>query len=189
MSDFPYSNFFWNNNCKEIVYLLLIYKMKIMKKLYLAFFALILSANLVNAQFAKNALGLRFGGGAGFGSEISYQRGLSDINRLELDLGWISGSHYNATSIAGIYQWVWEIDNGFNWFAGAGGRIGSWNWDHTYTGSDNGGVLLGIVGNVGIEYSFPVGIQLGLDYRPEIGLINHDNAFGNNIALSVRYRF
>jgi len=159
-----------------------------MRKLYLVF-ALILTVNLVNAQFSKNAIGLRFGGGNGFGSEISFQHGLSDINRLELDLGWISGSNYSATSIAGIYQWVWKIDDGFNWYAGAGGRIGSWSWDHSYTGKDGGGILLGAVGNVGIEYSFPVGIQLSLDYRPEIGLINHGDAFNSNIALGVRYRF
>ena len=159
-----------------------------MRKLYFVF-ALLLSANLVNAQISKNAIGLRLGGGDGFGSEISYQRGLNDVNRLEFDLGWLSGHDYRATSIAGIYQWVWKIDDGFEWFAGAGGRLGTWSWDSSYKGNDGGGVLIGAVGDVGIEYTFPIGIQLGLDYRPEIGLINHGNTFGNNVALSIRYRF
>ena len=39
-------------------------------------------------EISKNALGLRLGDNDGFGGEISYQRGLSDNNRLELDLGW-----------------------------------------------------------------------------------------------------
>ena len=159
-----------------------------MKRLLLAM-ALILSVYMVNAQFSNNAIGLRLGGGDGFGTEISFQHRLSDVNRLELDLGMISGSNYQAWSLAGIHQWVWNIDKEFNWFAGVGGRIGSWSWQNSYKGNDNGGFLLGVVGNVGIEYSFPVGIQLGLDYRPEIGLINHDKAFGNNIALSIRYQF
>ena len=159
-----------------------------MRKLYFVF-ALILTANLVHAQSTQNAIGLRFGGGEGFGTEISFQHWLSDVNRLELDLGMISGTNYSAWSVAGIYQWVWKIDNGFNWFAGAGGRIGTWSRDNSYKGNDGGGVLLAAAGDVGIEYTFPVGIQLGLDYRPELGLVNHGNAFGNNVALSVRYRF
>ena len=159
-----------------------------MRRLYFVL-GLVLAANLVNAQMADNAIGLRLAGGNGFGTEMSFQHGLTDLNRLELDLGIISGTNYSAWSLAGIYQWVWKIDNGFNWFAGAGGRIGTWSWDRSYTGNNSGGFLLGVVGNIGIEYSFPVGIQLGLDDRPEIGLINHGDTFGNNIALGVRYRF
>ena len=159
-----------------------------MRKLYFVF-ALILAVNLAEAQSTQNAIGLRFGGGEGFGTEISFQHWLADPNRLELDLGMISGTNYSAWSVAGIYQWDWKIESGFNWFVGAGGRIGTWSWDNTYKGNDGGGVLLAAVGNVGIEYTFPVGIQLSLDYRPELGLINHGNAFGNNVALSVRYRF
>ena len=159
-----------------------------MRKLYLVV-ALIFSINMANAQFAKNALGLRLGGGEGFGTEISFQHGLTDINRLEIDLGMLSGNHYNAWSVAGIYQWVWEIGDGFNWYVGAGGRLGSFNWDSNYLAPNNGGMLLAAAGAIGIEYSFPGGIQLGLDYRPELGIINHANAFGNNAALSIRYRF
>jgi len=159
-----------------------------MRRLYFVL-GLLLAANLVNAQIADNAIGLRLAGSNGFGTEISFQHGLTDLNRLELDLGIVSGTNYSAWSLAGIYQWVWKIDNGFDWFAGAGGRIGTWSWDRSYTGNNSGGFLIGITGNVGIEYSFPVGVQLGLDYRPEIGLINHGDTFGNNIALSVRYRF
>ena len=156
-----------------------------MRRLFFAL-ALILLCNVGNGQFSKHAIGLRLGGGDGFGPEISYQQGLTDINRLEFDLGMHSGSNYSAWSLAGIYQWVWNIDRNFNWFVGAGGRIGSWSWDTGYLGKDNGGVFLAAAGNIGIEYSFPIGIQIGLDARPEIGLINHSN---NTIAFSVRYRF
>lgn len=159
-----------------------------MKSLYIIL-VLILSVTLADAQIKKNAIGLRLGGGEGVGTEISFQHYLTDINRLEFDLGMISGNHYSAWGVVGLYQWVWKIDNGFNWYAGAGGRIGSWNWDNSYQGSDGGGFLLAAAGNVGIEYSFPVGIQLGLDFRPEINLINHENAFGNSIGLSIRYKF
>ncbi len=52
---------------------------------------MIVSVSLSQAQIAKNAMGLRFGGGNGYGPEISYQRGLRNINRLEFDLGLNSG--------------------------------------------------------------------------------------------------
>ena len=160
-----------------------------MRRLLFAF-VLILSVNIGNAQVAQHAIGLRLGGGDGFGTEISYQHGLSDLNRLEFDLGMHAGNNYNAWGLAGIYQWVWNIDGGFNWYAGAGGRIGSWSWDSSkYTGTDNGGIFLAAAGDIGIEYSFPIGIQLSLDARPEFNIINHGNAFQNNIALSVRYQF
>jgi hypothetical protein len=31
----------------------------------------------------------------------------------------------NAIKLAALYQWVWNIDGGFNWYAGVGGGLGS----------------------------------------------------------------
>ena len=60
-----------------------------MKKIILSAIMLIGLAFTAQAQdISKNALGLRLGGNNGFGGEVSYQRGLSKNNRLELDLGW-----------------------------------------------------------------------------------------------------
>lgn len=82
----------------------------------------------LNAQdISKNALGLRLGDSDGFGAELSYQRDLSKNNRLEFDLGWRDGKNYDGFKLAGLYQWVWNIDSGFNWYAGFGGGIGSYS--------------------------------------------------------------
>lgn len=159
-----------------------------MRKLLISFI-LILSVIAGKAQIANHAIGLRLGGGNGFGTEISYQHGWGDINRLEFDLGMQSGSHYNAWGLSGLYQWVWNIDGGFNWYAGAGGRIGSWSYDSGYPGTNNGGLFLAAAGQVGIEYIFPIGIQLSLDARPAINLINSGDSFNNDIAFSIRYQF
>lgn len=68
----------------------------------------------LNAQdISKNALGLRLGDSDGFGAELSYQRDLSKNNRLEFDLGWRDGKNYDGFKLAGLYQWVWNIDSGF----------------------------------------------------------------------------
>ena len=83
-----------------------------------------------NAQdISKNALGLRLGSNDGFGGEISYQKGLGDNNRLELDLGFRNSNNVDAFKIVGLYQWIWNIEGGFNWYAGVGGGIGSWSYN------------------------------------------------------------
>lgn len=159
-----------------------------MKKLLIAFI-LIVCVDLGYAQVANHAIGLRLGGGGGFGTEISYQHGLSDLNRLEFDLGIQSPPNANAWGLACLYQWVWKIDDGFNWYAGAGGRIGSWSYNSSYNGTRSGGTFLAAAGNIGIEYAFPVGIQLSLDFRPAINIINSGDPYNNNIAIGIRYQF
>lgn len=161
-----------------------------MKKLMLT---LTLIGGLFTMQgqnFSKNALGLRLGDNDGFGGEISYQRGLSSKNRLEFDLGWRNSNYVDAIKVAGLYQWVWNIDQGFNWYAGVGGGLGSWSYDRNNV-SDSGSFVF-LAGDIGIEYNFDIPLQLSLDFRPEIysnsGRFRDDN-FGPDIALGVRYRF
>ncbi len=109
-----------------------------MKKIILSAVMLLGLAFSAQAQdISKNALGLRFGNSGGFGGELSYQRALSSDNRLELDLGWRNRSNFNnngyddnAIKLTGLYQWVWNIDGGFNWYAGVGGGVGSYSYDN-----------------------------------------------------------
>ncbi len=147
------------------------------------------------AQPAAHVLGIRFGSGGGFGTEISYQHGLTSINRLELDLGFRSdhvhymNQNYNYTSwgLTGLYHWVMDIDADFNWYLGAGAKLGSWNYDQGYDYKYNDGLFLAAAGDIGLEYNFPIGIQLALNARPEFALINYGTVI--NVGLAVRYRF
>lgn len=159
--------------------------------------AIMLFGLTIGAQaqsISKNAIGLRLGDNDGFGGEISYQRKLSENNRLELDLGFRNNPNYDAFKLAAIYQWVWNIDKGFYWFAGVGGGVGSWRQDYNKDGMqyDDSGAILFVAGDVGIEYNFDIPLQLALDVRPEI-YFNSDkyreNNFGPDVAFSVRYRF
>ncbi len=166
-----------------------------MKKIILSALLLIgLAFSAQAQQFSKNALGLRLGNNDGFGGEISYQRKLSKANRLEADLGWRNSKDVSAYKVVGLYQWVWDIDKGFNWYAGVGAGIGSWNYNK-YGVTASGTILL-VAGDLGIEYNFQEApIQLALDLRPEFYLNNtndnkfRENNFGPDIALSIRYRF
>ncbi|HLP63865.1 hypothetical protein [Flavobacterium sp.] len=162
-----------------------------MKKTLLSAIMLIGLAFSANAQdISKNALGLRLGDNDGFGGEISYQRGLSNKTRLEFDLGWRNSNNVDAIKIVGLHQWVWNIDGGFNWYAGLGGGLGSWSYDKN--GNDDSGAFVLAAGDIGIEYNFDVPIQLSLDFRPEFYFNSDDfreDNFGPDIALGIRYRF
>lgn len=165
-----------------------------MKKIYFSLIALIFLANVTTAQVEKHSVGLRFGAGNGMGTEITYQHGLSAVNRLEIDLEF-NGNHefidntqnnYSSLSVVGLYHWVWELKDGFKWYAGPGGKIGTWN-SMIYNSAYNNGIFLAAAGDIGIEYSFPAKIQVALNARPEIGLFNYGS--GLNIGLAVRYQF
>mgnify|MGYP005854386589 CR=1 FL=1 len=164
-----------------------------MKKLMLIAVTFLGFTALMTAQdIADNALGLRLGDSDGFGAEISYQRALSGNNRLELDLGIRNGNDYDGFKLAGIYQWVWNIDGGFNWYAGPGAGVANYSYDDPKFKNDDSETFVFIGGDIGIEYNFDIPLLLSLDFRPEFGLGN-DN-FGNNdlgfdIALGIRYQF
>jgi hypothetical protein len=141
-------------------------------------------------SFSKNAIGLRLGSNDGFGTEISYQGKLSPMNRLEVDLGWRNSNNEDNLKLAGIYQWVWNLDGGLNWYAGVGGGVGSWRYN--YNGVKDNGAFAFVAGDVGIEYDFKFPLQLSLDARPELYLNSDsyvDDHFGPDVALGVRYRF
>lgn len=167
-----------------------------MKKILLSALMVTAMAFTANAQeISQNALGLRIGDNDGFGGELSYQRALGDNNRLELDLGWRNSEYYDALKIVGLYQWVWNIDGGFNWYAGAGAGLGTFDGDKDYFNknkySKDSGTFALIAGDIGIEYLFDFPLQISLDLRPEIsfgGKYRTDD-FSPDIALGVRYRF
>jgi opacity protein-like surface antigen len=166
-----------------------------MKKLFLLA-TFVIGATFYNQAEAQtisdNALGLRFGGGDGVGVEISYQRALGDDNnRLELDLGWRDDSDYDAFKFTGLYQWVWNIEGGFNWYAGAGAGLLGVDANPEFRDEDSGTYLF-LAGDIGIEYNFDIPLMISLDFRPEFGFFSDNdvlNEFTPDIALGVRYQF
>lgn len=160
-----------------------------MKKLFLLSIVFIGFTAMSNAQsISPNALGLRLGDSDGFGAEVSYQRGLGDNNRLEFDLGWRSGNNYDGFKLAGLYQWVWNIDGGFNWYAGAGGGIGSYSFDDNFNNGDDETFIF-VAGDIGIEYDFDIPLLISLDFRPELGFGDYTDDVDFDIALGIRYQF
>ncbi|NVK53253.1 MAG: hypothetical protein HWD85_09990 [Flavobacteriaceae bacterium] len=157
-----------------------------MKKTFLLIGFLFAAVVTTNAQeISNNALGLRFGDNSGLGGEISYQMKMGESNRLELDLGIRNNKNFDSFKATGIYQWVWKLENRFNWYAGVGGGVGSWK-DKT---SGNSETFFFGGGDIGIEYNFDAPVLISLDYRPEFGFSTYYTGLNSDIALSVRFQF
>lgn len=156
-----------------------------MKKILSLFSILALTVCSLQAQsIADNAIGLRIGDNDGFGGEISYQRYLSENNRLEFDLGWRDSDDVDAFKLVGLYQWVMPLDGNFNWFVGAGAGIGS------FDAGENDGTFALVAGDIGIEYNFDFPLILSLDMRPELGFNDdYSDDLDLDIALGIRYQF
>ena len=132
----------------------------IMKKFLLVLVAVIGLSFAANAQ---NAIGGRFGGGQGFGAELSYLHGMN-TGRIELDLGNLTGQ--------------------FNWFAGVGANLGMW------TGGNNAQFGVAVVGQAGVEFvpqSIP--FQFSLDIRPKFYFLPATEFEWGDIAFGIRYVF
>lgn len=137
---------------------------------------------------STHALGVRFGGGDGAQAEISYQQFIGGPNRLEFDLGFFDDGWNDGFKFTLMYHWVHGLADGFYWYVGAGGSIGGRNYHHgPHDDGYDDGVFLDANGQLGIEYDFNIPLQISLDMRPEIGLINDD--FDMGFGLGIRYTF
>ncbi len=158
-------------------------------RLYISTVFICFSMFAYSQNFSENAIGLRFGGGDGFGSEVTYQKALGEENRLEVNLGWNTDDDFSGFKLTGLYQWVWHLDGNFNWYAGAGGGLGNYEYELPNLPDENETFIF-IAGQVGLEYNFDeIPLQLSLDTRPELSFGNLNDDLDLGIALSARYRF
>jgi hypothetical protein len=158
-----------------------------MKKVLLLSGLMMLLAGPILAQ-SKRALGIRSGGGFGFGGELSYQHPFKS-NRLEFGLGWAGRGDYNGFSLTGIYQFVKPLENKFNWYYGIGAGVGTFNRYRNQLVENNSVGRVGILGQIGVEYLFDViPLQLSLDARPG-AFIGYGAGIGVDVAVGARIYF
>ena len=156
-----------------------------MKKIILMAVAVLGFAVAAVAQ--PRAVGLRLG----YGAEASYQHTLGE-NFIQADLGLMGfGANINANA---TYNWMiakpqWTDRGEWGFYAGPGAGLGlGWVEGASY-------VNFGVVGMVGLEYTFWFPLQLSIDLRPQIGCVVVPGGGAGFYfdswcpALSVRYRF
>lgn len=156
-----------------------------MKKIFLAF-ALLCCVILGYAQ--PRAIGARLGGDL----EFSYQHIVSPKNMLDCTAGVSIGSNHFSVNATVMYDWVFNIEGGWNWYVGPGGGVGVGIYS-----SDTEVKLplrVSVGGQIGVEYQFGIPLILSLDYRPMFNVISIFNDFYDSgswfgIALGIRYRF
>lgn len=165
-----------------------------MKKIIVTAIIIFSFVQFGQAQVQPHAIGLRLGGNSGVSqAEISYQHGLSERNRLELDLGFGSSRYHSRVQFTAIYHWVWNIDGGFNWYLGPGASVvlRTYEKDHPhfdYYSDSYVNVALG--GQIGLEYDFSSSgtpLQVSLDARPMWDFVGDRAGLGWGGALGIRY--
>lgn len=150
-----------------------------MKKIIVAVLAVLAFSVAASAQ--PKAIGIR----AGWGGEISYQHWVGGSNFVEADLGLVGHGFY----LTGAYNFNIGNAGDFNFYAGPGAQIGMSN----YRDSENNvhsRLGLAVVGQIGAEYNFPgVPINISLDWRPALYLLNGIGFGWQGFALGLRYNF
>ncbi len=155
---------------------------------------LLFSTASIAQEISKNAIGIRIGDSDGFGAEANYQRAVgSNNNRLEFGLGIRDNRNFSAFKLVGLYEWVFNIDGGFNWYVGPGAGIGQFK-DKRFNPNngrfeDDNETFAFVAGVGGIEYNFDFPLLLSLDIRPEFGFGDYRDDLDLDIALSARYQF
>lgn len=127
-----------------------------MKKLLLSMMLLLMVVVAADAQSRS------IGGRLGHGVEFSYQHSLGASNMINLQAGL---PFLNGFGIEGVvtYDWIfpitsWEEQGSWNWYAGVGGGIGMWDFNHPVG-------FAGVAGRIGVEYNFwfPNAVVFGLE--------------------------
>lgn len=145
-----------------------------MKKILTIALSILLFSGVASAQ--PRAVGLRFNGG--WSNEVSYQHQFGN-NFLEATVGlWYS----NSCQITGTYNFIiaspqWT-EGEWNVYGGPGAVFGF--------GSE---VNIGIAGQIGLEYTFNIPLQLSIDIRPQYNFTGASGFFAFYPCLGVRYRF
>ena len=150
-----------------------------MKRLMMILVAAVAMAAAAAAQ--PRAAGVRIG----WGSELSYQHTLGGENFLEagVGLGSFTNSFFSATALYNFMLVRPDFTPRGTWgvYAGPGaGVIFTREW-----------AAGGIVGDLGIEYTFWFPLQLSLDVRPAL-MVGGEGIVTNsifNFGLGIRYAF
>ena len=148
---------------------------------------------------AQTAVGVRLGSPISLSLKL---RPNEADNAIEVFVGYRSdkvrylGGSYGWTSISvgGLYQIHKDLDigiDGLQYYYGGGVSAYLWSYDDGFQDADNyGSVSFGILGNAGLDYTFPNNkFNLSLDWIPRVFLGSGFNTgFGYGYgALSARY--
>lgn len=147
--------------------------------------SVILATAIVGTAMAQpRAIGARIGGGADF----SYQHSFASRNMIDMSVG-VSGfwGNYGYADVNCMFDWVFNISGGWNWYVGPGLGLGCY-WGQHYGKTP---VRVNLGAQIGVEYQFNIPLNLSLDFRPMTNVLGYGENYYLDwwtIALGVRYR-
>jgi len=162
-----------------------------MKKIILSVVLLGFTFTITAQDIANQTIGVRLGNYLG----ASYQKKISDDSRVELGLGYKGYAYYNDVKIDAYYHKVFDFEplDNMNWYVGAGGGVGVWNYDsryyYSYYDYNDHGTYFFVGGTAGAEYKFDFPLLVSIDVRPEFVFGNFYNGIHVNVGLGARYTF
>ena len=149
------------------------------------FLLLFVASSSAFAQY-ETAVGLRLTGAYA----LSLKHFVSKSNAFE---GLLYGYGSGVTAVLLYEKHQPEFSKGFRTFYGFGGHIGTSSGRlgryRPYYATD-AGVSIGVDAIGGIEYNFvEVPINLSLDWKPSLKIINSPGFYPEDVAFSVRWAF
>jgi hypothetical protein len=150
-----------------------------MKQLLMACCTLLVIAQTAKAQenSYRNAVGIRLGPSVpAVKSGVTFKHFLANNNALEAIVSFGDGF-----TICGLYEIHKPLAaENLQWFIGFGG----------YAGFANRVSNIGAAGIVGLDYNFAnIPLNITLDWKPEVNIIEQIGFEGTAVGLSIRYRF
>jgi hypothetical protein len=146
-------------------------------RLFLAVILLSVSTHETQAQAGRGSmqLGIRISTPqATVNNAVSFRYFVSDVAALEALVG------FDPWSVAGVYERFFPTKvSGLQWFAGGGGYV-----------AFRGNNVFGATGITGLDYTLPsLPINMSVDWKPELNLVNNVNFQASALALSIRFVF
>lgn len=160
------------------------YKYATMKKIFFpVLFVSLLSIDNLNAQNYKTALGIRLSSkDPAINNSVSFKHFLDEKTAIEALLTFDKRAAIGA--LIEFHKPVASAD-GLQWFYGAGAYIGL---DSDKNNTDRN--LMGGQGIVGLDYKFPhIPLNLALDWKPELNIIDNINFEPAAIGFTIRFTF
>lgn len=155
-----------------------------MKKGFLFYFIIsILSVSNLEAQSYKTALGIRLSSKDPVqNNSVSFKHFLKDKTAIEGLLTFDKNVAIGA--LVELHNPINSAD-GLLWYYGGGAYIG---FDSDNNDPDRN--LMGFQGVVGLDYKFPnIPINLALDWKPELNIIDNINFEPAAIGFTIRFSF
>jgi hypothetical protein len=141
-----------------------------MKRIILSIFLVVGLFQFSQAQ----EVGIRFGDALGGNYAVDGVFSLGQFSRVHADVSFGDG-----VGIEALWDFFYRpLGSGFNWYIGAG--------PSAYLGDP---FLLGVAGEIGLEYHFDFPIAIGFDWRPTFIIIENTDFEAGWFGLNVRFVF